>query len=99
LGSNMTIMAVNGKDNFAGFYHVAVTATMNEIQVSPLQRSQYHMNQKSQPTASFTVSWSFSDSTTTSMGQCFLDRKKILRMTWIKQDEVDSLEDDWKASR
>ena len=37
LGSNMTIKAVNGKDEFSGFYHMAVTATMKEIQVSPLQ--------------------------------------------------------------
>ncbi|NXH73050.1 AVID protein, partial [Hydrobates tethys] len=40
LGSNMTIAAVNGKGDFVGSYHMTETATMNEIQVSPLQGSQ-----------------------------------------------------------
>ncbi|NWS73856.1 AVID protein, partial [Crotophaga sulcirostris] len=40
LGSNMTIGALNGKSEFSGSYHTAVTATTNEIQVSPLQGSQ-----------------------------------------------------------
>ncbi|NWW97242.1 AVID protein, partial [Rhynochetos jubatus] len=40
LGSNMTIAAVNGRGEFSGSYHTAVTATTNEIQVSPLQGSQ-----------------------------------------------------------
>ncbi|NXA30633.1 AVID protein, partial [Ibidorhyncha struthersii] len=39
LGSNMTIGALNGKGEFTGSYHTAVTATMNEIQLSPLQVS------------------------------------------------------------
>ncbi|XP_052632594.1 avidin-like, partial [Harpia harpyja] len=98
LGSNDTIMAVNGKGEFNGFYHTAVTATMNEIQVSPLQGSQYHTKQRSHPTFSFTVNRSFSDSTTALMGQCFVDGKEILRTMWFTQGEVDSLEDDWKAS-
>ncbi|NXK11051.1 AVID protein, partial [Herpetotheres cachinnans] len=40
LGSNMTIVAMNGKGDFSGSYHTAVTATTSEIQVSPLQVSQ-----------------------------------------------------------
>ncbi|KAF1527448.1 Avidin, partial [Eudyptes sclateri] len=40
LGSNMTIGAMNKKGDFAGSYHTAMTATTNEIQVSPLQGSQ-----------------------------------------------------------
>ncbi|NWX43716.1 AVID protein, partial [Steatornis caripensis] len=40
LGSNMTIGAVNEKGEFSGSYHTAVTATMNEIRVSPLQGTQ-----------------------------------------------------------
>ena len=42
----------------AGSYHTVVTATMDEIQGSPLQGSQHRMNQKSQTTFSFTVNWS-----------------------------------------
>ncbi|NXB82923.1 AVID protein, partial [Donacobius atricapilla] len=40
LGSNMTITTVNANGDFAGSYHTAVTATSNEIKVSPLQGSQ-----------------------------------------------------------
>ncbi|NXL54107.1 AVID protein, partial [Podilymbus podiceps] len=40
LGSNMTIGALNRKGEFTGSYHTAVTATTNEIQLSPLQGSQ-----------------------------------------------------------
>ncbi|NXR84678.1 AVID protein, partial [Pycnonotus jocosus] len=40
LGSNMTIETVNADGGFAGSYHTAVTATSNEIKVSPLQGSQ-----------------------------------------------------------
>uniref|UniRef100_A0A8C8AP26 Uncharacterized protein n=1 Tax=Otus sunia TaxID=257818 RepID=A0A8C8AP26_9STRI len=56
----MTIGDLNRKGEFAGSYHTAVTATTNEIQVSPLQGSQHHTNQKSQPTFGFTVNWKFS---------------------------------------
>lgn len=60
LGSNMTIMAVNEKGEFLGSYHTAVTATGNEIKVSPLQGSQHRTNKNSQATFGFTVNWSFS---------------------------------------
>ncbi|NXX51942.1 AVID protein, partial [Tricholaema leucomelas] len=40
LGSNMTIGALNGKGDFTGSYHTAVTATNNKILRSPLQGSQ-----------------------------------------------------------
>lgn len=61
LGSNMTIETVNADGGFAGSYHTAVTATSNEIKVSPLQGSQQKgPNQKGQPTFGFTVNWSFS---------------------------------------
>ncbi|KFQ86926.1 Avidin, partial [Phoenicopterus ruber ruber] len=100
LGSNMTIEAVNKKGEFIGSYHTAVTATTNETCMSPLQGSQHCTNQKRQPTFGFIVNWSFSVSTTTFVGQCFVDKdsKEIVRTAWIMQDEVDSLEDDWKAS-
>ncbi|NWR53784.1 AVID protein, partial [Regulus satrapa] len=61
LGSNMTIRAVNANGDFAGTYHTAVTATSNEIKVSPLRGSRGQgPNQKGQPTFGFTVNWSFS---------------------------------------
>ncbi|NXY85759.1 AVID protein, partial [Alcedo cyanopectus] len=101
LGSNMTIRAVNGKGDFAGSYHTAVTATTNKIQVSPLQGSHHRMNQKGQPTFGLTVSWSFSDSVTVFTGQCFVDEtgKEVLRTMWLLRSHVDNIKDDWKATR
>ncbi|NXE79322.1 AVID protein, partial [Cochlearius cochlearius] len=100
LGSNMTIAAGNAKGEFTGSYHMAVTATMNEIQVSPPQGSQHLTSQKSQPTFSFTVNWSFSVSSTTSVGQCFVDEdgKETLRTMWIMQDEGKWMMDERKVS-
>ncbi|NXT37966.1 AVID protein, partial [Pelecanoides urinatrix] len=100
LGSNMTIGAVNGKGNFAGSYHTAVTATTNEIQVSPLQGSQHRTNQKNQPTFGFTVNWSFSDSITVFTGQCFMDEKgkEVLKTMWLLRSHVDNIKNDWKAT-
>ncbi|NXT24313.1 AVID protein, partial [Syrrhaptes paradoxus] len=101
LGSNMTIAAVNGKGDFFGSYHMAVTATMNEIQASPLQGPQHCMNQKSQPTFGFTIKRSFSDATTAFAGQCFVDAggKETLTTMWLLREAVGSLEEDWKATR
>ncbi|KAM6329442.1 avidin-like isoform 2-T2 [Alca torda] len=100
LGSNMTIGAVNGKGEFTGSYHTAVTATRNEIQLSPLQGSQHHTN-KGQPTFGFTVNWSFSDSITVFTGQCFVDKdgKEVLKTMWLLRSRVDNINDDWKATR
>ncbi|NWI61864.1 AVID protein, partial [Calyptomena viridis] len=39
LGSNMTIVGMNREGNFFGSYHTAVTATNNEIKVSPVTGS------------------------------------------------------------
>ncbi|NXT48708.1 AVID protein, partial [Pluvianellus socialis] len=101
LGSNMTIGALNGKGEFTGSYHTAVSATSNEIRLSPLQGSQHRMNEKSQPTFGFTVNWSFSDSTTVFTGQCFVDEegKEVLKTMWLLRSHVDNLKDDWKATR
>ncbi|NXS39245.1 AVID protein, partial [Balaeniceps rex] len=81
LGSNMTIAAMNRKGDFTRSYHMAVTASTNEIQVSLLQGSQHCTNQKSQPTFVFTINWSFSDSVTIFTGQCFVDEegKEVLK--------------------
>ncbi|NXL67075.1 AVID protein, partial [Chordeiles acutipennis] len=100
LGSNMTIGALNEKGEFMGSYHTAVSATTNEIQLSPLQGSQHNTNKKSQPTFGFTVNWTFSDSITVFTGQCFVDEegKEILKTMWLLRSRVDNLKDDWKAT-
>ncbi|XP_069736123.1 avidin-like [Phaenicophaeus curvirostris] len=101
LGSNMTIGALNRKGEFSGSYYTAVTATSNKIQLSPLHGSQHHTNQQSQPTFGFTVNWNFSDSVTVFTGQCFVDEdgKEILKTMWLLRSHVDSIKDDWKATR
>ncbi|NXX28228.1 AVID protein, partial [Nicator chloris] len=102
LGSNMTITTVNANGVFAGSYHTAVTATSNEIKVSPLQGSQQKgPNQKGQPTFGFTVNWSFSESVTVFTGQCFIDEdgKEVLKTMWLLRSRVDSIKSDWKATR
>ncbi|NXE43205.1 AVID protein, partial [Ptilorrhoa leucosticta] len=101
LGSNMTIGTVNGNGDFAGVYHTAVSATSNEIKVSPLQGSlQKSPNQKGQPTFGFTVNWSFSDSITVFTGQCFVDDdgKEVLKTMWLLRSRVESIKSDWNAT-
>ncbi|NXK61098.1 AVID protein, partial [Sylvietta virens] len=102
LGSNMTIRSVNANGVFDGTYHTAVTATSNEIKVSPLQGSQQRgPNQKGQPTFGFTVNWSFSDSITVFTGQCFVDDdgKEVLKTMWLLRSRVENIKSDWKATR
>ncbi|XP_063280006.1 avidin-like isoform X1 [Prinia subflava] len=102
LGSNMTITSINANGDFTGSYHTAVTATSNEIKVSPLQGSkQRGTNQKGQPTFGFTVNWSFSDSITVFTGQCFVDDdgKEVLRTMWLLRSHVDDIKNDWKSTR
>ncbi|XP_037980599.1 avidin-like [Motacilla alba alba] len=102
LGSNMTITSVNANGVFAGSYHTAVSATSNEIKLSPLQGSmQKSPNQKGQPTFGFTVNWSFSDSITVFTGQCFVDEygKEVLKTMWLLRSRVENIKNDWKATR
>ncbi|NWV93375.1 AVID protein, partial [Machaerirhynchus nigripectus] len=102
LGSNMTITTVNANGDFSGTYHTAVTATSNQIKVSPLQGSlQKGPNQKGQPTFGLTVNWSFSDSITVFTGQCFVDDdgKEILKTMWLLRSHMDNIKNDWKATR
>ncbi|XP_015470767.1 avidin-like [Parus major] len=102
LGSNMTITTVNANGDFAGSYHTAVTATSNEIKLSPLKGTlQKSSNQKGQPTFGFTVNWSFSDSITVFTGQCFVDEdgKEVLKTMWLLRSHVESIKSDWKATR
>ncbi|NXT64530.1 AVID protein, partial [Chaetops frenatus] len=102
LGSNMTITSVNANGAFGGSYHTAVTATSNEIKVSPLQGSmQKSPNQKGQPTFGFTVNWKFSESVTVFTGQCFVDDdgKEVLKTMWLLRSHVEDIKNDWKATR
>ncbi|NXK88679.1 AVID protein, partial [Formicarius rufipectus] len=101
LGSTMKIMSVNANGDFTGSYLTAVTATTNQIQESPLQGSLQRKNQKGQPTFGFTVNWTFADSVTVFTGQCFVDKngKEVLKTMWLLRSHMDSIENDWKATR
>ncbi|NXM30053.1 AVID protein, partial [Oxyruncus cristatus] len=101
LGSHMKVFTVNEDGDFSGTYLTAVTATMNEIKESPLEGSLQRNNHKGQPTFGFTVNWTFSDSITVFTGQCFVDKhgKEVLKTMWLLRSRVDSIEDDWKATR
>uniref|UniRef100_A0A8C3F538 Avidin n=1 Tax=Chrysemys picta bellii TaxID=8478 RepID=A0A8C3F538_CHRPI len=99
LGSNMTISAVNEAGQFSGLYLTAVSAAEKPILVSPLNGSQ-HIDDLGQPTFGFTVTWSFSVSTTVFVGQCFVDDqgKETLQTMWLLREKVKSAEDNWKAT-
>ncbi|XP_065262168.1 avidin-like [Emys orbicularis] len=101
LGSNMTISAVNAEGGFTGSYHTAVTVTDKRILVSPLKGSQNRKSQRKQPTFGFTVSWTFSNSMTVFVGQCFVDDngEEILKTMWLLRKEVGSPSADWRATR
>uniref|UniRef100_A0A8C3FF46 Avidin n=1 Tax=Chrysemys picta bellii TaxID=8478 RepID=A0A8C3FF46_CHRPI len=99
LGSNMTISAVNEAGQFYGSYLTTVSAAEKPILVSPLNGSQ-HIDDMGQPTFGFTVTWSFSDSTTVFVGQCFVDDhgEETLQTMWLLREKVKSAEDNWKAT-
>ncbi|XP_064294837.1 avidin-like [Phalacrocorax carbo] len=98
LGSNMTIEAVGNKGSFNGTYYTAVSSTTKKIELSPLQGFQHPLN-NSQPTFGFTVNWTFSDSTTVFVGQCFMDKEKeVLKTMWLLRLHADSIRNDWNAT-
>ncbi|XP_053264075.1 avidin-like [Podarcis raffonei] len=102
LGSKMVIGTTNEDGQFSGSYLTAVSAVTDAtIQESPLHGRQHHTNRRAQPTFGLTVSWSFSDSTTVFVGQCFVDEKgeETLETTWLLREEVATHADDWKANR
>ncbi|KAM6293927.1 avidin-like [Aegotheles albertisi] len=100
LGSKMHVTSVDGEGNFSGVYHTAVSSTQKPIEPSPLVGSQ-HLDKDGQCTFGFIVNWKFSDSTAVFMGQCFDQDsgQDVLQTSWLLREKVDSLPDDWKATR
>ncbi|NXK17076.1 AVID protein, partial [Arenaria interpres] len=101
LGSNMTIETEDEDGKFTGSYNTSVSDTRNKIQPSPLVGFQHVVTESRQPTFGFTVQWSFTDSITVFTGQCFVgeDGKEVLKTMWLLRSRVDSMKDDWKATR
>uniref|UniRef100_A0A8C3T0W4 Avidin n=1 Tax=Chelydra serpentina TaxID=8475 RepID=A0A8C3T0W4_CHESE len=95
----MTISAMNEAGQFSGLYLTAVSGAAKPILVSPLNGSQ-HVDNLEQPTFGFTVKWSFSDSTTVFVGQCFVDDQgeQTLQTMWLLRDKAKSVDDNWNAT-
>ncbi|NWI28467.1 AVID protein, partial [Sula dactylatra] len=99
LGSNMTINGVNKDGSFNGTYNTSVSSTKSPPQLSPLLGIQHYPNNESQPTFGFTVNWTFAESTTVFVGQCFVDKgKEILKTMWLLRSQADSIRNDWNAT-
>ncbi|XP_053158644.1 avidin-like [Hemicordylus capensis] len=97
LGSNMTIGKVTPDGEFKGTYMTAVSAAGKPIQRSPLYGAQ-----QLRPNFSFgfTVSWTFANSTTVFVGQCFVDKagEETLQTAWLLRNEAITQADNWKAT-
>ncbi|NXH32433.1 AVID protein, partial [Myiagra hebetior] len=100
LGSNITIKTMNAHGDFTGIYCTAVTATTKKIEESLVQGSQHLPNLLSQPTFGFTIHWSFSDSITVFMGQCFVDDdgKEVLKTMWLLRSYAGKLRNNGNAT-
>ncbi|KAG8131385.1 hypothetical protein E2320_017929 [Naja naja] len=100
-GSKMVISDSNNSGVFSGSYLTAMAATDNTIRPSPLQGVQHQVDQRAQPTFGFTVNWSFSESIAVFAGQCFLDEdgEEHLKTAWLLREEVESVAEDWGATR
>ncbi|XP_026540740.1 avidin-like [Notechis scutatus] len=101
LASTMQIGSVSDSGVFSGVYLTAVSASSSRIRPSPLQGVQHQVDQRAQPTFGFTVNWSFSESIAVFTGQCFLDGdgKEQLKTTWLLREEVESVAEDWGATK
>ncbi|XP_070599823.1 avidin-like [Erythrolamprus reginae] len=100
-GSKMVISDSGNSGVFSGSYMTAMTTTDAVIRPSPLQGVQHPVARRAQPTFGFTVNWSFTESTTVFVGQCFLDADGVehLKTTWLLREEVGSVAEDWAATR
>ncbi|NXW60132.1 AVID protein, partial [Eurystomus gularis] len=101
LGSKMHVYAVDSQGNFSGEYYTAVSSAQKPIKPSPLLGSQ-HLDEDGQCTFGFTVNWKkFSDSTAVFVGQCFAEDcgEEVLQTSWLLREKVDSLPNNWKATR
>uniref|UniRef100_A0A8C6XAI8 Avidin n=1 Tax=Naja naja TaxID=35670 RepID=A0A8C6XAI8_NAJNA len=98
----MQITNVSDSGAFSGIYQTAVSNSSKPIRPSQLKGVQHQVvDQRAQPTFGFTVDWSFSDSITVFVGQCFQDEdgKEQLKTTWLLRENVGSSKEDWGATK
>ncbi|XP_059690066.1 avidin-like [Gavia stellata] len=100
--SLMEISSVRDNGDFQGKYLTRVTLAGGCARASPLKGAQQQPGEGGWPTFAFTVRWDkFSNATTAFTGQCFVDTggKETLTTMWLLREAVESLEEDWKATR
>ncbi|MBN3326462.1 AVID protein, partial [Atractosteus spatula] len=103
LGSNMTLSAPDTNGFFTGTYHTAVTANKTlVIKQSPLTGNLNMFSAKTQRRVfGFLVKWTFSDSVTSFVGQCFVqkDGSERLQTTWLLRGSAATEVDNWSKTR
>ncbi|XP_015268626.1 PREDICTED: avidin-like, partial [Gekko japonicus] len=94
LGSTMRISPPDDAGAFSGSYLTKVSISNQTIVKSPLWGAQH---KRDQPTFGFVVLWNFTATTTTFVGQCFVDEKGVetLETLWLLRKEVPKHGDDW----
>ncbi|MBN3305765.1 AVID protein, partial [Amia calva] len=100
LGSNMTVESMNNAGFFRGSYMTAVTTQKGPVvKVSPLSGF-LNINGKS-TVFGFLVNWSFVESVTSWVGQCFVDSNDVehLETMWLLRGNAESAGDDWAQTR
>ncbi|XP_034784183.2 avidin-like [Acipenser ruthenus] len=99
LGSNMTISKTDDKGHIFGSYFITLTANNGvEIKESPLSGIK---DDSHQPIFGFLVKWTFSESITNFVGQCFVDKNGVERLEtmWLLRTKADSSGANWEKTR
>ncbi|MBN3318096.1 AVID protein, partial [Atractosteus spatula] len=98
LGSNMTVKAVDGSGLFMGSYFTAVSTQQGaRIKESALSGQV----QPKHPVFGFLVKWSFVESVTSWVGQCFVSQtgEERLETIWLLRGKAKTEGDDWSQTR
>ncbi|MBN3286910.1 AVID protein, partial [Polyodon spathula] len=95
----MTISTTDNKGHIFGSFFTAVTANSGvKIKESPLSGFK---DDSHQPIFGFLVKFTFSDSITNFVGQCFVDKNGVehLETMWLLRSKADSSGDNWQKTR
>nr|XP_015201689.1 PREDICTED: avidin-like [Lepisosteus oculatus] len=103
LGSIMTLSPLDKNGFFTGTYHTTVTANSNLVtKESPLMGNLNVFTADTQQRVfGFLVNWTFSNSVTSFVGQCFVqkDGTERLQTTWLLRGSAATEEDNWSQTR
>ncbi|MBN3305763.1 avidin [Amia ocellicauda] len=100
LGSNLSVTALkNGF--FEGVYYTAVTSQENLVsKESPVSGWEQWNKDTLQPVFGFLVKWSFVESVTSFVGQCFMEKDGTERLEtmWLMRGQAATAAEDWKQT-